>query len=262
VGEEIDANPEGAHLIDGLVDVDNPARLMKAERSDQATDTGADNGNRSIDIGHRVFTARLWHAASTRSMLVVSCCGTMTERITKSARTRQRILDAAARIFREQGYSEARLSDIADAVDMKTEILHLGIQKAWAHVAAALDALPPDATPLRRLEEAVRAHTMAVLELSDYTSAQARIVGQVPADIAKAHRIDQRAYGGYWHDLFQAARDAGQIRPEVDLFAARMLAFGAMNWTSEWFSTVRGADAAAVAEQAVGLVLYGLEMPR
>jgi TetR/AcrR family transcriptional regulator, cholesterol catabolism regulator len=201
----------------------------------------------------------------------------MTERITKSARTRQRILDAAARIFREQGYSEARLSDIADAVDMKTgslyyhfdsrealvaEILHLGIQKAWAHVAAALDALPPDATPLRRLEEAVRAHTMAVLELSDYTSAQARIVGQVPADIAKAHRIDQRAYGGYWHDLFRAARDAGQIRPEVDLFAARMLAFGAMNWTSEWFSTVRGADAAAVAEQAVGLVLYGLEMPR
>jgi TetR/AcrR family transcriptional regulator, cholesterol catabolism regulator len=197
----------------------------------------------------------------------------MTERITKSARTRQRILDAAARIFREQGYSEARLSDIADAVDMKTgslyyhfdsrealvtEILHLGIQKAWAHVAAAVDALPPDATPMRRLEEAVRSHTIAVLDLSDYTSAQARIVGQVPPEIAKAHRIDQRAYGGYWHDLFQAARDAGEIRPEVDLFTARMLAFGAMNWTSEWFSAVRGADAAAVAEQAVIMVLRGL----
>jgi len=39
----------------------------------------------------------------------------MAEPLTKSARTRQRILDAAAKVFREQGYAHARLSDIAVA---------------------------------------------------------------------------------------------------------------------------------------------------
>ena len=83
----------------------------------------------------------------------------MTERLTKSERTRQRILDAAARVFREQGYANARLADIAELADMQTgslyyhfdgredlvaEILRLGVKTAWSHVRAAVDALPAD----------------------------------------------------------------------------------------------------------------------
>ena len=195
------------------------------------------------------------------------------ERLSKSERTRQRILDAAAKVFRENGYASARLSDIATLAGMQTgslyyhfasreelvaEILHLGIETAWEHVRSAVDALPDDAAPLERIEAAVRAHTMAVLEIDDYASAQARIVGQVPPEIFKAHRKDQRKYGEYWHGLFEAAQSAGQLDPEVDLFAARMLAFGAMNWTAEWFSPKRGPDAAAVADQAVAMVLRGV----
>src|SRR5678816_4156304 len=93
--------------------------------------------------------------------------------LTKSERTRQRILDAAARVFREQGYANARLADIAELADMQTgslyyhfdgredlvaEILRLGVKTAWSHVRAAVDALPPSATPLDRLAAAVRAH--------------------------------------------------------------------------------------------------------
>jgi AcrR family transcriptional regulator len=71
---------------------------------------------------------------------------------TKSARTRRRILDAAAEVFSEQGYG-ARLSDIADRAAMKTgslyyhfdsredlvaEVLALGIDGSWDQVASAL----------------------------------------------------------------------------------------------------------------------------
>ena len=200
----------------------------------------------------------------------------MAERIPKSARTRQRILDAAAAVFREQGYANARLTDIAELAGMKTgslyyhfasreelvtEILHLGIETAWSHVRTAVDALPRRATPLQRVETAIRAHTMAVLEISDYSSAQAKIVGHVPPEIARAHRVEQRAYGAYWHGLLSAAQRAGQIDPDVDLFTVRMLALGAMNWTAEWFTSARGQRAEAVADLAVRMVVHGVEAP-
>ncbi|MFN0148783.1 MAG: TetR family transcriptional regulator [Dehalococcoidia bacterium] len=191
----------------------------------------------------------------------------------KSARTRQRILDAAASVFREQGYATARLSDIAERAGMQSgslyyhfasreelvaEILHLGIRTAWGHVRAAVDALPGDVTPLDRVATAIRAHTMAILEISDYTSAQARIVGQVPGEVLRVHRVEQREYGEYWHGLIVAARDAGQLQPGLDLFTVRMLAFGAMNWTAEWYNPKRGADASSVADSAVAMVLNGI----
>src|SRR6185369_10792804 len=93
---------------------------------------------------------------------------------TKSARTRRRILDAAAEVFSEQGYG-ARLSDIAERAEMKTgslyyhfvsredlvgEVLRLGIDGAWEQVADAVDRLPSTATATERLAAAIRAHTM------------------------------------------------------------------------------------------------------
>src|SRR5215216_6584211 len=113
-------------------------------------------------------------------------------RETKSTRTRRRILDAAAQVFSEQGYS-ARLSDIAERAGMKAgslyyhfdsredlvaEILHRGIQRSFDHVRDAVDAMPPNAPAIDRLATAVRAHTLAIVERSAYASAQARIVGQ------------------------------------------------------------------------------------
>ncbi|MGI9030405.1 MAG: TetR family transcriptional regulator [Ilumatobacteraceae bacterium] len=194
---------------------------------------------------------------------------------TKSARTRARILDAAAGVFRQQGYA-ARLSDIAERAGIQTgslyyhfgsreellaEILRLGIENAWDHVRTAVDALPPDAAPIERVAAAIRAHTMAVLELSDYASAQTRIVGQVPPILASAHRREQRRYGEYWNGLLEAARDADELAPGLDLFTARMLAFGAMNWTAEWSVAQREADATTIADQAVTLLVGGLRRP-
>jgi AcrR family transcriptional regulator len=191
---------------------------------------------------------------------------------TKSARTRRRILDAAAAVFSEQGYG-ARLSDIAERAGMKAgslyyhfesredlvgEVLRLGIQRSWDEVALAVGRLPSAAKPLERLAAAIRAHTKAIVGRSAYASAQARIVSQLPPDLARSHRKDMRQYGEYWHDLFDAAKEAGQIDGEVDLFVARMLAFGAMNWTSEWFVATDDRSIDDLAEQAVQLFLHGV----
>jgi len=192
--------------------------------------------------------------------------------VKKSARTRQRILDAAAAVFREHGYANARLSDIAARAGIQTgslyyhfasreelvaEILRLGVATAWGQVRAAVDALPDEASPTERLTAAIRTHTMAVLEIDDYASAQARIVGQVPPAIAAVHRDDRRAYGAYWHGLLVEIQRAGLLADGLDLFTARMLCIGAMNWTAEWFDPRRG-TAAEVADQAAVQLLAGL----
>ena len=197
------------------------------------------------------------------------------ERVSKSARTRQRILDAAAKVFREQGYSNARLSDIAELAGIQTgslyyhfagredlvaEILRLGVETGWSNVRGAIAALGPDATSLDALAAALRAHTLAVLEIGDYASAQARISGQVPPDIRREHKADLRAYGEYFAQLFVDARDDGYLRADLDLTVVRLLTLGALNFTSEWFDPARG-EAGAIADAAVQLVLNGLRAP-
>jgi len=193
--------------------------------------------------------------------------------LTKAQRTRQRILDAAAKVFREQGYANARLVDIAELAgiqggslyyhfegreELVAEVLRLGIAITWQHVKDALDALPPDASALDRVETMIRAHLLCQLEISDYASAQARIAGQVPPHILRAHQADQRRYGARWHTALEAAMKAGQIRSDLDAFTARMLILGALNWTAEWYRPKRGRPATAVAEDAVALLIDGL----
>lgn len=171
-----------------------------------------------------------------------------------------------------QGYG-ARLSDIAERAGIQTgslyyhfdsrealvaEVLRMGIETSWQAVRDAVDALGGDASPVARLGAAVRAHTMSVLSIGHYASAQARIVGQVTKSVGDEHRRDQKRYGDYWNSLLVAAVDAGELLPGVDLFAVRMLAFGAMNWTADWFAHQRNVNAATVADTAVQMLLGGV----
>jgi AcrR family transcriptional regulator len=193
---------------------------------------------------------------------------------TKSELTKQRILDAAAKIFRSQGYSGARLSDIAATAGIQTgsmyyhfesrealveEVLHLGIAVAGAHVREAVDALPPDASALDRLKAAIRAHTEVQLEISDYSSAHARIIGQVPPDVRRRNLVDQINYGEYWDGLLKAAVASGEIRDDLDLYVTRMLMFGALNWTSEWYRPRSGRSVEFIADHALAILLQGVE---
>jgi len=187
--------------------------------------------------------------------------------------SRRRILEAAAIEFQRHGYSHARLVDIAQRAGLQTgslyhhfasreelvtEILHLGIDSVSRSVRDAVAAMPPESSLTERLATAVRAHTLAVLQLSEFGLAQAKLSGQVPAPVAKKYRAEQRAYGAYWDRLLVDAQRAGEIPDDVDVVTVRLLAFGAMNWTCEWFKPSRRRPAAAVADHAVAMIVRGI----
>ncbi len=163
---------------------------------------------------------------------------------TKGARTRLRILDAAARVLREKGYAATRLSDIAEVAGLQTgslafhfrsknelidEVLRHGMTAGLAGVRRSVDRLGPDATPAVRIEAAVHAHLDGLAARNDYAPAVLRLVDQLPADTRRRFRPTERAYIGYWRDLLTAAREAGELPADLDTALLTRLLLGAMN---------------------------------
>ncbi|WP_162941662.1 TetR/AcrR family transcriptional regulator [Desertimonas flava] len=194
----------------------------------------------------------------------------------KAMRTRQRILEAAAELFRDRGYSNTRLTDIAERAGVQTgslyyhfasrealvgEILHIGMGTAWRHVHQAVDSLASDAAPIERVAAAIKAHLLVVLDISTIASAQSRVVNEVPDDVRAAHLDEQRAYGNYWRSLLEDAQRAGELDPGLDLYVFGVALFGMMNATTA-LQPERVGDAEAVASIIVGLVLDGVRVGR
>lgn len=176
------------------------------------------------------------------------------EDLGKAEATRQSILEAAARIFRRDGYAAARLSDIAAEIGMKAgslyyhfgsrealveAVLVVGTQRTHARLLERLEALPPGADHLARLKTAIETHLVMALAQEEVTSATIKLIWQVPAQLRDKVLAEQRAYGGLWRDLLAAARDAGEIRADVDLSVVRMAIMGALNWAADWYKPGR-----------------------
>lgn len=167
---------------------------------------------------------------------------------------RDRILAAAARLFREHGYAAVSLRAIAAEAGMQGgslyhhfrgkeaivgAVLDLGIERVHRAVEAALDALPAGASVIECFHAAAAAHLEALLSHSDYTSANVRIFGQVPDSVREGNKAVRRAYEKLWADLLDRAAETGALRADVDRRLARRALLGALNATLEWFDPDR-----------------------
>ena len=190
----------------------------------------------------------------------------------KYARTRTRILDAAAYVLSVKGYSGTRLSDVAERAEIQApaiyyyfpsrddlieEVMASGLADMRRHLRETLDALPPDATPLDRILAAVEAHLRHELELSDYTTASIRNSGQIPERLRTRQASEGAGYNAIWRELFDEVAASGQIRQDLDPRLAQSLVLGALNWAAEWWDPRRSSLEAIVAN-AQSMVRGGL----
>lgn len=190
----------------------------------------------------------------------------------KATTTRDRILSAAAEVLSRRGYSETRLSDIAELAEVRApavyhyfpsrkaliaEVMSVGQQRLREHVEKALAELPQQADPMERICTAVAAHLQVALDLSEFATAVTRNLGQLPEDIRRLLRAETATYMDLWRTLLDDAQRAGAIRPELELRAARMLVIGGLNWAPEWWDPRQGA-LTTVITTAQSLVRTGL----
>lgn len=193
----------------------------------------------------------------------------------KSARTRERILDAAARVLNQNGYAGTRLSDIAELAHVQAPALYYyfasreelieavvvqGMTRALEHVTNAVAQQPETASKLDLICVAIGAHLEMLLRLSDHASAAIRYGPQLPADMRERQLAEQRAYGDVWRKLIDDAREAGELHPDLDPRAARMLILGGLNWATEWWNPNRG-SLRSVINTAQLIARHGLAAP-
>ncbi|MGE0659776.1 MAG: TetR/AcrR family transcriptional regulator [Reyranellaceae bacterium] len=193
----------------------------------------------------------------------------------KSAATRRKILDAAARTFRDKGYAATTLNDIADAAEIRAASLYyyfrskedlldavfgIGMQRVVDAVRQRAAALPANAPLADRIQAAIEAHLEMLLQQGDYTSANIRIFGQVPKSVQRRQLPLREDYAEFWRELLDKAQKAGEIRTDIDLGIMRMLIFGALNWCTEWHDPRKG-PVREIARQACLLVLEGIAAP-
>ncbi|BBZ74896.1 putative transcriptional regulator, TetR family protein [Mycolicibacterium anyangense] len=173
----------------------------------------------------------------------------------KSQRTRQRILDAAAHVLSVKGFAGTRLNDVAQYAELQApaiyyyfpsreslieEVMYCGISEMRQYLQETLDALPDGTAPLDRILVAVEAHLRHELELSDYATASIRNSGQIPEHLRTRERKESAAYSRMWQRLFDDAATEGEIRDDLDPRIVQGLVLGALNWAAEWWDPKRG----------------------
>jgi AcrR family transcriptional regulator len=186
---------------------------------------------------------------------------------------RKQILDAAAKVLARRGYAGTMLSEVAEEAgtqpgslyyhfksreELIEKVLHEGVTSSFARARAVLEALPGDSSALQRLEAALRAHLRFQLIESDYARAVVRSMGQCPEDMWKRVNEKFRAYGKFFDSLIAAAMKAGQLDPQVDRSALRMLLIGAANWAPEWYRANASSTVEEISDLLVRLLLRGV----
>lgn len=186
--------------------------------------------------------------------------------------SRQAILDAAARIFCEQGYHGATMQDISAAVDLTPgslyhhfeggkdaillAVLQAGLDRVAADVRCVAESSFP---PAEKLHRAIRAHVLGVTEQGAVAALmilemRATLgLPDVPAEfLARRDQVES-----LYRQMIVEGITAGAFRPvDVGVFAHTLL--GASNWVSVWYrpgGRLKGAD---IAEEIADLFLNAL----
>ena len=167
---------------------------------------------------------------------------------------RERILNEAAKLFRQHGYAVTTLRQIADATgimagsiyyhfsskeEILVEVLDTGIRMVLQAVQAKVDAAPPGAGMRVQIAAAIGGHLYGLLHHGEFTSANIRIYGQIPQSAKDRHRVIRRQYADYWDRLFARGQAAGELRPDVPVSVMRLFVLGSLNFTVEWYNPTR-----------------------
>ena len=186
--------------------------------------------------------------------------------------TRERILLEAARLFRHHGYAATTLREVADASGIKAgsiyyhfeskeqilgEVMDKGIQAVAQAVRERVEALPAGAGSRQRIAAAIEGHLWGLLHHGDFTSANIRIYGQIPAAAKNRHRVVRRAYADSWDRLLEEAFKRGDLRADSSKAVVRLFVIGALNWTVEWYNPQQGTFKQFV-KQVTALVFDGI----
>ncbi len=183
---------------------------------------------------------------------------------------REQILQAAQKLFADQGFRETNLGDVATQLGFrrqavyhyfrsKEEILYELIDRAGqAVVASAQPTLEAGIPPAEKLAEVVRNHVRQLLANADIFRIQFSELGKLTGDRADALRQDIVAYVRRIAGVIEAGQKDGTF-VDIPPMTQALLILGMCNGTTEWYSGTRSQlSIDEVADYAARMALRGV----
>jgi TetR/AcrR family transcriptional regulator, cholesterol catabolism regulator len=200
---------------------------------------------------------------------------------------RQQLLSCAATLFRRKGFGGTSTRDIAAAVGMQSgspfyhfkskgallyAVMDEGMRSAIARQERAISAStrqqqamggaqaakPDDAARLRIL---IRNHFDVLLGPgSDFIPVMLYEARSIMPRQRTALAQLQSEYEAPWIPVLEALHACGRLKAEVKL--ARLLMFGALNWSAQWYDRRKGASLDELTDAAIALFLASGETPQ
>lgn len=183
---------------------------------------------------------------------------------------RGELLRSAARLFRRKGFDATSTRDIAAAVGMQSgspfyhfkskgallyAVMEEGMRSAIERQQQALQragrATPDIAGQLRIL---IRNHFDILLGPgSDFIPVMLYEARSITPRQRAALAELQSEYEAPWNPVLDALHASGRLRADVKL--ARLLMFGALNWSAQWYDRRKGASLDELADAAIALFI-------
>lgn len=182
---------------------------------------------------------------------------------------RRELLHSAARLFRKKGFHATSTRDIAAAVGMQSgspfyhfeskgallfAVMEEGMRNAIARQQLAYGAAGERASASQRLHALVRNHFDVLLGAgSDFIPVMLYEARSLTAAQRRAIADLQGEYESLWTPVLAQLHAAGKLKGDVKL--ARLLIFGALNWSAQWYDRRKGASLDELSDAALALFL-------
>jgi AcrR family transcriptional regulator len=179
---------------------------------------------------------------------------------------RPQLLKAAARLFRRKGFDATSTRDIAAAVGMhsgspfyhfksKGALLHAVMEEGMrAALARQADAMRIEGDAAEVLRSLIRNH-FDTLHGAGRDFIPVMLYEWRSLNLRQRNGIArmQRDYEAAWMPVLRELAASGRLRSDADL--ARLLIFGALNWSVQWYDPKKRASLDEVTEAAMALFI-------
>ena len=183
---------------------------------------------------------------------------------------RVHLVRAAAKLFRRQGFDATSTRDIAAAVGMQSgspfyhfkskgellfAVMEEGMRSAQLRQRTALDKAQLGALkPREQLAVLIRNHFDVLLGPgSDFIPVMLYESRSITPRQRQALAAVQGEYEADWTPVLEALHASGELKAEVKL--ARLLIFGALNWSAQWFNRKEAASLDDLTAAAMALFI-------
>ncbi|MDT5041403.1 MAG: hypothetical protein QOE51_2388 [Actinoplanes sp.] len=177
------------------------------------------------------------------------------------------VLNAAVRLFNENGYDYTSMFDVAESLGVtksavyhhvsgKEQLLRMAMDRALDGLFAAADEVRTLQAPaIERLELLIRRSVLVLAERLPFVTLLLRVRGNTAVEQHALRR--RRDFDTQVTDLVKQAQAEGDLRVDVDAATAARLLFGMVNSLTEWYQPHRGAPD-RLADTVTALAFNGL----